>query len=277
MGALGILIILFIIGYNITDRPLGGVCLNVSLISALMLCMAIYKILRDARFRRDEEHKTVNQEKHFQFLAIVSSMLAKMAKADGVVDASEIKVAEQAFKRFGVYTPDLLRYCVNVFRMAKDDGVSLNDYADMLLSATGHETTRLMVYELLWDIAAADSVLADEEASMLRDVLPHLQLDEKWYEVHYQRRFARGQRQEQNYDFFRKYTHPLAEAYATMGCDPSDSDDELRTRYRMLAMKCHPDHLRQDGVPATVIRAATERMARINAAWDKIRKARGIS
>ena len=41
-------------------------------------------------------------------------------------------------------------------------------------------------------------------------------------------------------------------------------------------MKYHPDRLRQNGVPEEMIAKATDKMAQLNAAWDDIRKARGI-
>ena len=69
---------------------------------------------------------------------------------------------------------------------------------------------------------------------------------------------------------------PLADDYAVLGARPSDSAKELTRKYRALAKRHHPDTLRAGGRSDEAIRAATERMSRINAAWSRIRSARGI-
>ena len=69
---------------------------------------------------------------------------------------------------------------------------------------------------------------------------------------------------------------PLAQAYATLGARPSDSPKELVRKYRALAKRHHPDALRAQSRPDAEVAAATERMSRINAAWSKVRAARGI-
>lgn len=53
-------------------------------------------------------------------------------------------------------------------------------------------------------------------------------------------------------------------------------DAAVRRAYRLAAKKCHPDILRASGASEGRIAAATEQMARINDAWDTIRKARGM-
>ena len=69
---------------------------------------------------------------------------------------------------------------------------------------------------------------------------------------------------------------PLAGDYAVLGARPSDSAQELTRKYRALAKRHHPDALRAGGRSDEAIRAATDRMSRINAAWSRIRSARGI-
>jgi DnaJ like chaperone protein len=38
----------------------------------------------------------------------------------------------------------------------------------------------------------------------------------------------------------------------------------------------HPDTLASRGVPEEFVKRATEKVAQINAAWDKIKRARGL-
>ena len=53
-------------------------------------------------------------------------------------------------------------------------------------------------------------------------------------------------------------------------------DVAVRRAYRLVAKRCHPDSLRASGASEGSVAAATEQMARINDAWDTIRKARGM-
>ena len=60
---------------------------------------------------------------------------------------------------------------------------------------------------------------------------------------------------------------PLTEAYRTLGVKPSASNEEVKRAYREKAKSCHPD---------IQIAEATERMARVNAAWTAISRERNI-
>jgi DnaJ like chaperone protein len=64
-------------------------------------------------------------------------------------------------------------------------------------------------------------------------------------------------------------------AYDVLEVTSSSTDDEIKKAYRELAKKYHPDkvsHLGED-----VRRAATEKFQKLNAAYEEIRKQRGIS
>jgi len=57
------------------------------------------------------------REREVVFLTAVGALLAKLAKADGHVDASEIAAAERAFVRLGL-TPGNRAICIQAFRAA---------------------------------------------------------------------------------------------------------------------------------------------------------------
>ncbi|WP_338971774.1 J domain-containing protein [Spiroplasma endosymbiont of Panorpa germanica] len=83
-----------------------------------------------------------------------------------------------------------------------------------------------------------------------------------------QRTNQNNQRQGYNQGFANNQTNELAQAYKMMGVSEKIGDKDLKRTYLKLAKEYHPDV--NDSV------YAKEKMAKINAAYDTIRKARGI-
>jgi DnaJ like chaperone protein len=64
--------------------------------------------------------------------------------------------------------------------------------------------------------------------------------------------------------------------YVVLGVDPCVDDRELRRLFREIVREYHPDRHIAAGMPKELIEIATQRLAAINGAWEKIRKERGI-
>ena len=196
-------------------------------------------------------------------------MLAKMAKADGVVSRYEIASVETAFQRLG-FTPEARRYAIEVFRKAKDDPHTIYDYASDFAQAVDSVEVRELFYEILWDIACADGSVSSNELLILQRIPRALGIRLDWYAYFAAQRMA-GRRSGGAVS-----RDPLADAYALLGAHASDDVETLKRKYRELAKKNHPDALRAQGLPEEMVGKATERMSRINEAWAVIKEARGI-
>ena len=61
-----------------------------------------------------------------------------------------------------------------------------------------------------------------------------------------------------------------------MGISYSADENELKQTYRRLVKENHPDSLMARGVPPEFIKLATDKLAAINNAYDKIRSERGL-
>ena len=208
------------------------------------------------------------REREIVFLTAVGAMLAKLAKADGHVDEAEIGVAERAFVRLGL-TPGNREVCIRAFRAAKADSHTVFDYAESFASVARGVVMRELMYDILWDVACADGEVSAGERRILEMIVVPLRIRPSLFVEQRHRRLDARQSS--------RRSHPRAPSpYDILGCDPDATDDELRRAYRAQAKKHHPDLLRAQGLPEEMVERATEQMARINNAWEEIKRDRGL-
>jgi len=239
-----------------------------SLIGALLGYKA-EDLLRGKK-RRINDASISSGERSKIFCASVAAMLAKMAKADGVVSSDEIDRVELAFRRLG-FTPAARQYAIDVFRRTKNDRHSIYSYARDFAAIVPSVDVRELMYEILWDIACADGSASAAELDILQRIPASLGIRLDWYGYFASQRL--GRRSSGGPASSRS---PLADAYSILGARASDDVETLKRKYRDLAKKNHPDALRAQGLPEEMIGKATERMSRINAAWATVREARNI-
>ena len=208
------------------------------------------------------------REREIVFLTAVGAMLAKLAKADGHIDESEIAAAEQAFERLKL-TPGSREICIRAFRAAKTDYHTVFDYAESFAAVARGVVMRELMYDILWDVACADGEVSAGERRILEMIVTQLRIRPSLFAEECHRRLNSRQSSRRSYSY-------EPSPYEILGCDSSASDDELRRAYRAQAKKHHPDLLRAQGLPEEMVARATEQMARINGAWEEIKRARGI-
>jgi DnaJ like chaperone protein len=68
----------------------------------------------------------------------------------------------------------------------------------------------------------------------------------------------------------------LAQAYKVLECTPQNSNEELSLAYRRQLSRHHPDKLKANGLPESMIEHAKQRTQQIIEAWELVRERRGI-
>lgn len=69
---------------------------------------------------------------------------------------------------------------------------------------------------------------------------------------------------------------PLKEAYEVLGVEAGAADADVKRAYRRLMSQNHPDKLVSRGLPESMLEMAKQKTQAIQAAYERIREARGI-
>jgi DnaJ like chaperone protein len=68
----------------------------------------------------------------------------------------------------------------------------------------------------------------------------------------------------------------LDDAYAVLEVAPTATDEEVEKAYRRQLSRHHPDKLKANGLPESMLEHAKQRTQQIIEAWDRVRTRRGI-
>jgi DnaJ like chaperone protein len=195
------------------------------------------------------------------FAITVTVLAAKLSKCDGPVKRAEI----DAFKRNFRIPPESARNIGRLFDQARDGTEAFEPYAAQLAEAFADNRGLLeQVLASLFNIARADGPLNAREQEFLRRTHRYLGLDQ----VSWDRAFGGSPRTPVQDD--------ADDPYLALGVSRTTSAEELRATWKRLMRENHPDSLASRGVPADFVARASDKVARINAAWDRIKRERGL-
>lgn len=195
---------------------------------------------------------TTPPEKSVAFTIGMIALGAKMAKADGIVTGDEVAAFGQVFQ-----VPEADRAAVDrVFNLAKQDIAGFESYAKQVadLFAPGSDMLE-NVLDGLFHIAKADGAVHEDELTFLERTAELFGFDTKTFN----RIRAR---------------HVLIadDPYEILGVPRDMPFEDIRKAHRKLVRELHPDKHVASGMPQELVLIATERLARINEAFDRIKK-----
>ena len=192
------------------------------------------------------------------FTIAVIVLGAKMAKADGQVTRDEVT----AFKQVLHVPPEEMKNVARVFDQARKDSQGFEPYAKQMSDMFSHEPQ--VLEELLWcltHIARADGHLHPGELDFLYKVSEIFGFTGPDFE-----RVTGVCMQGQ-----------AANPYAILGVKPDADADAIKQAHRKMVMEHHPDRLVAQGMPEEFVAMANEKLAEVNAAYDRIKSERGLS
>lgn len=187
--------------------------------------------------------------------------LAKMARAAGSITQNEIRAVEQIMARLG-YSGERRKAAIEIFRKAKDDAHTAADYLNQLASIIQFNPQIAITFiTALHAVAQADGFIHPDEREIL------LQAERAF-------RLRPGTIDAMLGAIPRTRASAVDQAYNVLECTPEMSDDEIKGIYRRKCQEFHPDKLASKGLPDEFMQYAHEQLAKINAAYDTIKKAR---
>ena len=195
---------------------------------------------------------TTPPEKSVAFTIGMIALSAKMAKADGTVTKDEVAAFGQVFQ-----VPEKDRPAVaRVFDLAKQDIAGFESYAKQVAALFPAGSDMLEnVLDGLFHIAKADGAVHPDEVTFLSHIADVFGFDAK---------------------AFRRITarHVLLadDPYEILGVDRDMPYEDIRKVHRKLVRELHPDKHVASGMPQELVLIATERLARINEAFGRIKK-----
>lgn len=179
---------------------------------------------------------------------------AAIMKADGRIMRSELEYVKQFFiRQFGAYEAqqkikllkEILKQEINV----QEVSLQIKQYMDY--------PARLQLLHFLFGISSADGQFHSLEVETIDSISSYLGISHNDY-ISIKAMFVKD----------------IDSAYKIIEVSPESSDDEIKKSYHKMAVKYHPDkvaHLGED-----IKTAAKEKFQKLNAAYEEIKKQRGI-
>ena len=201
---------------------------------------------RQGRYTADEQRNSF-----FVSLLVLSSAVIK---ADGRTHPAELRTVrefirtnfgEQAASQAEQILQRLDRQQVNIYSVGGQIAANMN------------YSQRLQLFQYLVSIATSDGDFSASEKSVLEAIASAIRLTST-----------------DAASIIAMYYKEADSAYTVLEISPSATDDEVRSAYRRMAMKYHPDRVATLG--PEVQKAAEEKFKKIQEAYATIKKQRGI-
>ena len=182
-------------------------------------------------------------------------LVAAVMKADGKVVKSELDYVKQFFVRqFGQESAK------QALLMLKDILKQDIPVRDVCLQIKGNMdySSRLQLLHLLFNVSLADTFIDSSEIAIIEKISSYL-----------------GVASSDFLSIKNMFIPETDSSYKILEIERSSSNDEVKKAYRRVAMKYHPDkvsHLGDD-----IRKSADEKFARVNEAYEKIKKERNMN
>jgi DnaJ like chaperone protein len=180
---------------------------------------------------------------------------AAVMRADGKVMKSELDYVRDFFiRQFGV---EVANNRIQMLQEILKQDFNLPDVCGQIGQYMDYPS-RLQLLHYLFGISAADNHYNPKEVDMVGIIAGYLGIDRKDYE-----------------SIRAMFVRDIDSAYKVLEISTDATDDEVKAAYRKMAVKFHPDKVEHLG--PEVQQSAKEKFQQLQAAYDEIKKRRGMN
>jgi len=203
-------------------------------------------------------------------LGLFVALVAKVAKADGKVDALEAQLIGIMFDDISAVFPepqktkDILK---EIFSQEKDRIDDTQEIAHALAQSIRRDKAKQQQFMgFLIQLAFVDGTVSKSEEDVLQTIAQALEFDPDIYH----KIFDQFEKMMQNI----KPKASLDEAYKTLGVNKDDDMKVIKKAYRKLVRQYHPDIIASQGKSEEYMQEATAKTQVINQAYEMIEESR---
>jgi len=203
-------------------------------------------------------------------LGLFVGLVAKVAKADGKVDALEAQLVGIMFDDISAVFPEpekTKNILKQIFNEEKDRSDNIEDIAHSLAHAIKNNKAQQQQFMgFLIQLAFIDGEVSKSEEEILSLIAQAMEFDPNAYHA--------------IFDQFEKImanVQPKAnieDAYKLLGVSKDDDMKVIKKAYRKLVRKYHPDIIASQGKSETYMKEATVKTQEINQAYEMIEEAK---
>ncbi|DAB29649.1 MAG TPA: molecular chaperone DjlA [Sulfurimonas sp. UBA12504] len=204
-------------------------------------------------------------------LGIFVALVAKVAKADGKVDALEAQLIGIMFDDISAIFPEphkTKEILKEIFNEEKEHSDNTEQLAQTLArSIKTNKAKQQQFMGFLIQLSFVDGEVSKSEEQVLQQIAEALAFDPQAYHAI----FNQFEKMMQN-------IQPKAnidDAYKLLGVNAVDDMDTIKKAYRKLVKQYHPDIIKSQGKDEAYMQEATAKTQEINQAYEMVKKARG--
>jgi DnaJ like chaperone protein len=203
-------------------------------------------------------------------LGLFVALTAKVAKADGWVDALEAQLVGMMFDDISKVFPEpektrqILKDIFNEEKLRSDNTEQIAISFAQALKRKKAKQIQFMGF--LIQLAFVDGEVSESEEKVLQTIAEALEFDAKIYHDIFDR-----------FEGMMQNVQPKAsieDAYVLLGVSASDDMNTIKNVYRKLVRKYHPDIIASQGKSEEYMEEATAKTQELNQAYEMIKKAR---
>lgn len=181
-------------------------------------------------------------------------LIAAMLKADGKILKSELDYVKRfLIQNFGV---DGAQEALTMLKDLLKQDINVQDVCAQIASHVDY-SSRLQLLHFMFGLANADGHFAPAEEQLINTMTHHLGITQNDVE-----------------SIRAMFKNTIEDLYKVLEIDRNATNDEVKKAYRAMAVKYHPDKVAYLG--EDVKKAANEKFQRLNEAYEKIKKERGM-